>query len=90
MARTAQNGRPNPSPYQWRQREYSDHQGDPVIRSKVSRAQSFDAPEGKEKYTIQIYGKTPIQPADFVLPHGDGKLGLEFEGNRQLIIWKQC
>jgi hypothetical protein len=65
MARTAQNGRPNPSPYQWRQREYSDHQGNPVIRGKVSRAQSFDAPEGKEKYTIQIYSKTPIQPADF-------------------------
>ncbi|KAJ5100503.1 hypothetical protein N7456_006555 [Penicillium angulare] len=65
MARTAQNTRPNSSPYQWRQREYSDHQGNPVILGKVSSGQEFEAPEGKEKHTIQIYSKTPIQAADF-------------------------
>lgn len=65
MARTAQNGRPNPTPPQWRQKEYRDHQGNPVILGKVSRDQSFDASEGKEKYTIQVYSETPIQPGDF-------------------------
>ncbi|OQE21359.1 hypothetical protein PENSTE_c012G08121 [Penicillium steckii] len=65
MARTAQNGRPNPSPRQWRQKEYSDYQGNPVILGKVSRDQAFYAPEGKDKYTIQVYSQAPIQQRDF-------------------------
>ncbi|KAJ5263450.1 hypothetical protein N7478_011055 [Penicillium angulare] len=51
MARTAQNCPPNPRPYQWRQREYLDHQGNPVIIGKVSRGQEFDAP-------AEIYAST--------------------------------
>ncbi|CAG8903148.1 unnamed protein product [Penicillium egyptiacum] len=62
MARTAQNVPPS-RPHEWRQREYLDHQGNPVILGKVSGDDdSFDA---EEKHTIQIYSKTTIQPADF-------------------------
>jgi hypothetical protein len=70
MARTAQNAPPNPSPHQWRQQQYSDHQGNPVVLGKVSRDQAFDALELNEKHRIQIYSKTPIQPADFTDLYG--------------------
>jgi hypothetical protein len=70
MARTAQNAPPNPSPHQWRQQQYSDHQGNPVVLGKVSRDQAFDAPEPNEKHRIQIYSKTSIQPVDFTDLYG--------------------
>lgn len=54
----------------WLQRQYDDHQGIPVFLGKLSRQdRDFYAPQGEERFALQIYSKVPIPPEDLETLH---------------------
>lgn len=69
MVRTSQIARDSSEePVRWIQRDYVDHQGNPVILGKMAtygRQFYQQEPEGIEAYRLQIYSTTPIRPEEF-------------------------
>ncbi|CAI7659481.1 unnamed protein product [Penicillium palitans] len=69
MVRTSQIARDSTEePIRWIQRDYVDHQGNPVILGKVaSHGRQFYQPEPNEleAYRLQVYSTAPIQPEEF-------------------------
>ena len=46
MARTAQTAQRDDENPEWHRRQYLDHEGNPVILGKLSKAPEFNEPEG--------------------------------------------
>ncbi|OQE26076.1 hypothetical protein PENFLA_c007G04539 [Penicillium flavigenum] len=69
MVRTSQIARDSSGePVRWIQRDYVDHQGNPVILGKMAtygRQFHQPEPEGIEAYRLQIYSTIPIRPEEF-------------------------
>ncbi|KAJ6078655.1 hypothetical protein N7467_008408 [Penicillium canescens] len=65
MARTAQTARRDDESPEWHQRQYLDHEGNPIILGKLSKAREFNEPEGNHQYRLQVYTKVPIQPDNY-------------------------
>lgn len=70
MARTAQTapraGTVDVLSDRWAQREYVDHQGNPVVLGKfIQHDEEFTQPVGRARYTVQIYSAIPIQENDY-------------------------
>lgn len=54
----------------WAQREYIDHQGNPVVLGKfIQHDEEFTQPKGRARYTVQIYSVIPIQENDYEKLH---------------------
>ncbi|ODM18435.1 hypothetical protein SI65_06306 [Aspergillus cristatus] len=69
MVRTAQTTRKAAAGLvgrRWIQREYVDHQGNPVVLGKyISEEEDFTRPEGEARFIMQIYSSIPLQESDY-------------------------